>query len=81
MYAATLTDPVTIALRSELYVEAYDSIDWGSTRHLVAPMDNYSAIPTVMRVIQVFGVLCFFFYFVQILAFVSRANFVGWIHI
>lgn len=53
MYADTLTDPVTVALRSELYVEDYDSIDWGSTRHLVAPMDNYSPIPTVMRFLQV----------------------------
>ena len=36
----------------QLYVESYDSIDWDATRHLVAPMDNYSPIPLFMKIAQ-----------------------------
>lgn len=38
----------------QLYCQPYDSIDWDNTRHLVAPMDNYSPIPLVMKVAQNF---------------------------
>lgn len=36
----------------QLYLEPYETIDWDSTRHLVAPMDNYSPIPLFMKVAQ-----------------------------
>jgi hypothetical protein len=38
----------------KLYCEDYDSIHWPSTRHLVAPMDNYSPIPRFMKFAQNF---------------------------
>jgi hypothetical protein len=44
-----LTDHFTIL---QLYVDPYDSIDWDSTRHLVASMDNYSPIPLFMEFAQ-----------------------------
>jgi hypothetical protein len=37
---------------AQLYVEPYESIDWDKTRHLVAPMDNYSPIPAFMKFAQ-----------------------------
>lgn len=43
---------LTIYVYSQLYCEPYDSIDWVSTRNLVAPMDNYSPIPAFMSFAQ-----------------------------
>jgi squalene cyclase len=39
-------------VRPKLYCEPYDSIQWDSTRHLVADMDNYSPIPAFMKFAQ-----------------------------
>lgn len=51
--SALITDfPLIEELRQELYCEPYDSIEWDRTRHLVATMDNYSPIPTIMRFAQ-----------------------------
>lgn len=36
----------------ELYLEDYKSIAWDSTRRLIAPMDEYSAVPHTMRLLQ-----------------------------
>ncbi len=52
VYKNAPTDPLIQQLRKELYCDDYDSIDWDKTRHLVADMDNYSPLPTVMRVAQ-----------------------------
>ena len=53
VYAHAETDPLIKELREELYcTEAYDTIDWDSTRHLVAEMDNYSPIPRIMTLAQ-----------------------------
>ncbi|CAB9530108.1 Cycloartenol Synthase [Seminavis robusta] len=53
VYTQAKTDPVISSLRKELYVEQdYDTIPWSSTRHWVAPMDNYSPIPPLMKFIQ-----------------------------
>ena len=52
VYNKASTDPVIQSLRQELYVQDYHSISWRKTRHMVAPMDNYSPIPLVMRVLQ-----------------------------
>lgn len=49
IYSDVKSDPLIGELRKELYCQPYDSIDWDSTRHLVAPMDNYSPIPTFMK--------------------------------
>ncbi len=46
VYSEAETDPLIEELRTELYCEPYDSIEWDRTRHLVASMDNYSPIPT-----------------------------------
>lgn len=51
-YANSETDPVIISLRKELYLEDYNSIPWTKTRHWVAPMDNYSPLPWLMKVAQ-----------------------------
>uniref|UniRef100_A0A7S1NID4 Terpene cyclase/mutase family member n=1 Tax=Eutreptiella gymnastica TaxID=73025 RepID=A0A7S1NID4_9EUGL len=53
-YPRAHTDPVTVSLREELYPDYpdYASIPWESTRSLLAPMDMYSPIPIVMRVVQ-----------------------------
>ncbi|EJK52279.1 hypothetical protein THAOC_28460 [Thalassiosira oceanica] len=48
VYSDAETDPLIAELREELYCEHYDSIQWESTRHLVAEMDNYSPIPAFM---------------------------------
>lgn len=37
---------------TQLYCQPYDSIQWDSTRHLVADMDNYSPIPAFMKFAQ-----------------------------
>lgn len=51
-YANAESDPLTLSLREELYIESYDSIWWAETRHWVAPMDNYSPLPWLMKVAQ-----------------------------
>jgi hypothetical protein len=50
VYDKAETDPIILSLRKELYCEPYDSIEWMKTRHMVAPMDNYSPINTIMSV-------------------------------
>lgn len=45
-------DPVLLGLRSELYVEKYDTINWTNTRHLVSPLDNYSPIHPLMTTLH-----------------------------
>jgi len=52
VYSNAESDPLIAKLREELYCQAYESIDWDKTRHLVAPMDNYSPIPTFMKFAQ-----------------------------
>jgi cycloartenol synthase len=52
VYDKAETDPTVLALREELYCEPYSTIEWDSTRHMVAPMDNYSPIPNVMCIAQ-----------------------------
>lgn len=52
VYPQAEEDPLIASLREELYCEPYESIDWVSTRHWVADMDNYSPIPLVMKVLQ-----------------------------
>ena len=52
VYSKAESDPIVLALREELYNEAYDSIPWIKTRHMVAPMDNYSPIPRIMAIAQ-----------------------------
>ena len=52
VYDKAESDPLIHALREELYCEPYDNIDWINTRHLIAPMDNYSPIPITMKVLQ-----------------------------
>jgi squalene/oxidosqualene cyclase-like protein len=52
VYEHAASDSTVQALRMELYCESYDSIDWIKTRHYIAPMDNYSSIPLVMKVAQ-----------------------------
>jgi hypothetical protein len=54
VYAKAESDPIIKALREELYCEPYEQIPWDKTRHMVAPMDNYSPIPYIMRVAQNF---------------------------
>ena len=36
----------------QLYCEPYESISWMKTRHMVAPMDDYSPLPFAMKFIQ-----------------------------
>ena len=52
VYPKVDTDILIQQLRSELYVEQYDKIPWSATRHLLAPMDNYSPIHFVMKIAQ-----------------------------
>lgn len=53
VYEHAETDPVIQSLRKELYCEDdYASIPWTKTRHWVAPMDNYSPIPLIMKYLQ-----------------------------
>ena len=47
----TPLSPVVLSLQEELY-ENHSQIDWGKTRHLVAPIDNYSPVPFTMRLLQ-----------------------------
>lgn len=50
VYDKAETDPIILSLRKELYCEPYDSIVWIKTRHMVADIDNYSPINTIMSV-------------------------------
>ena len=52
VYDRAETDPVTVSLREELYMESmdYDTIPWSKTRHLIAEPDNYSPVPKTMEV-------------------------------
>lgn len=52
VYRNAESDPKILSLRKELYVEDYESIPWMKTRHMVAPMDNYSPLPWMMKVLQ-----------------------------
>ena len=53
VYEHAESDPVIQSLRKELYCEDdYESIPWTKTRHWVAPMDNYSPIPFIMKYLQ-----------------------------
>jgi len=52
VYSKAKTDPLINALKEELYCTPYDSIPWGSTRHMIADMDNYSPMPLAMRTLQ-----------------------------
>jgi squalene cyclase len=52
VYPKAETDETILSLRQELYCEDYHSINWIRTRHLVAPMDNYSPLPFVMKTLQ-----------------------------
>lgn len=54
VYEKAETDQVILDLRKELYCEEYELIKWDKTRHLVAPMDNYSPLPWTMRIAQDF---------------------------
>jgi cycloartenol synthase len=52
VYREANIDPIVLSLRNELYCEPYESISWIHTRHNVAPMDNYSPIPWIMKTLQ-----------------------------
>jgi squalene/oxidosqualene cyclase-like protein len=52
VYDKANSDPLIKSLREELYCEPYNNIDWDKTRHMVAPMDNYSPISCIMRTLQ-----------------------------
>ena len=65
VYGSADTDPVTLALRRELYavgppggddIDAvpmpYADIDWDAARHTVAHIDNYSPVPRTMERLQ-----------------------------
>jgi squalene/oxidosqualene cyclase-like protein len=52
VYDKAESDPLIKALRNELYCEPYENIQWDKTRHMVAPMDNYSPISFIMRFAQ-----------------------------
>lgn len=49
---APASDPLVVALRQELYVEPYDSIDWPSLRTHISPLDLYTPHPLILRVIN-----------------------------
>jgi squalene/oxidosqualene cyclase-like protein len=49
VYENADADPIILALRQELYNEDYDSIDFSSTRHYVADIDNYSPVGMLMK--------------------------------
>ncbi|GAX17250.1 cycloartenol synthase [Fistulifera solaris] len=52
VYTEAETDTLIKDLRQELYIQPYESIDWIKTRHMVAPMDNYSPISKLMETAQ-----------------------------
>eukprot|EP01037_Dinobryon_pediforme_P018298 gene18298-18560_t len=45
-------DPILLALRKELYLEKYESIQWDNFRQTCAPLDEYSPLNPVMKVAQ-----------------------------
>lgn len=45
-------DPLLQALRKELYIENYDTIDWDGHRQVCAEIDNYSPLNPVMKIAQ-----------------------------
>jgi squalene/oxidosqualene cyclase-like protein len=45
-------DKLTRALREELYITPYESIDWDAHRHTCSPMDAYSPVHWFMRFAQ-----------------------------
>ena len=45
-------DPILLALRKELYLEKYESIQWDDFRQTCAPLDEYSPLNPVMKVAQ-----------------------------
>lgn len=47
-------DPVLTALRKELYVQNYDTIEWDNFRQTCADIDEYSPLNPVMKVAQDF---------------------------
>jgi len=47
-------DPVLSALREELYLQPYDSIDWNASRQICADIDTYSPLQPVMKIAQDF---------------------------
>jgi squalene/oxidosqualene cyclase-like protein len=52
VYGNAENDPLIRSLRKELYTTPYVNIKWIETRHMVAPMDNYSPIHPVMALLQ-----------------------------
>ena len=52
VYPNANNDPLITSLRKELYCEKYEEINWTTTRHYVAEMDNYSPLPILMKVAQ-----------------------------
>ncbi|QXP92017.1 2,3-oxidosqualene cyclase [Methylococcus capsulatus] len=50
-FSASLSDPLRDALRSELYAEPYESVDFGAFRHTVARTDLYVPISRVLRLV------------------------------
>lgn len=47
-------DPVLMSLRSELYSQVYDSINWDAYRQTCAEIDEYAPLRPVMKVAQDF---------------------------
>ena len=47
-------DPVLLALRTELFLEDYDSVRWDDFRQTCADIDEYSPLQPVMKVAQDF---------------------------
>ncbi len=45
-------DPLVCALKNELYVEPYGSIDWDASRKLCSDIDVYSSVHLVLRLLQ-----------------------------
>lgn len=45
-------DETLISLRKELYIQPYDSIDWGAHRQVCADIDEYSPLHPVMKLAQ-----------------------------
>jgi squalene/oxidosqualene cyclase-like protein len=54
VYPGASKDPMTLALREELYTagQVYDDIEWGNFLHTIADVDNYSPIHWAMRLLQ-----------------------------
>ena len=52
VYRYAEEDETILEIRSEIYNEAYDSINWPKLRSAVAEMDNYSPVGFLMRSVQ-----------------------------